>query len=143
MNKLKLSVAGLLIALAAWFVGGTANLGGVRTGDAYVATTTRSTSESATVSYLVCGGSGTFGSIVVVQPATAGYVRVWNATSTATSTYNSTDVATTATFGVSLAQVLSASDVVGTLVFDSAYTKGLVVETSMAFNGEYVVTCKQ
>lgn len=145
-KKVITSVVAVLLALSAWLLGFVPQspLGGSVGGQQFNATTTRSTSGSGTYSYPACLGTGTFGSIVVVQPATAGYVRVWNATSTATSTYQTTSsAASTLTFGVPVAQVLSASDVVGTLTFDSLFTKGVIVETASDFNGEYIITCKQ
>src|SRR3990167_3841503 len=66
-------------------------LGGVSSGQEYNATTSVSTSASASESYVALKSAGVFGSIIVNQPATAGYLRVWDATSTATSTYQTQD----------------------------------------------------
>lgn len=108
-------------------------------------TTTRSTSASATVSYVACTGSCQLASIIVNQTATAGYVRVWNATSTATSTYQTTDTATATaiTKGIPIAQIAGATDVGGTLIYDIAANLGLVIETSSGFDGEYTITYKR
>lgn len=121
------------------------NVGSVSGEDSgYYATTTSSTDGSATLSYMACKGpSGAancmLGSLVVVQPATAGYVRLWDATSTATTSYTSTR---SGTFGLPVARVDNASDAFGTLTFDQSLQTGLVIETSADFNGEYVVTWK-
>lgn len=107
-----------------------------------ISTTTRSTSASATVSYVLCTGACQLSSIIVNQPATAGYVRVWNATSTATSTYQTTDVSTSTviTKGIPIAQILGSSDVAGDITYDIGMSLGVVVETSTGFDGEYTVT---
>lgn len=123
-----------------------APLGGVASVDAYTSTTTRSTSASATASYRACGNRAVFGSIVVNQPASAGWVRVWDATSTATSTYVLPSPFSSTTYAVAvgreIAQISSASDVVGTYTYDVATTYGVVVETAVGFDGQYTVTCK-
>lgn len=113
--------------------------------ESYVSTTTNSALASGSVSKVICTGNCQFGSIIVSQVGTAGYVRVWNATSTATSTYATTDTATSSsvTVGVAVTKVLGASDAFGTLVYDVAMNKGIVVETSTGFDGEYQITYKR
>lgn len=125
-------------------------LGSVSIVDVYKSTTTVSTSGSATVSYAACRGQCVVGSIIVTQPATAGYIRLWDATSTATSTYSGlrddTSMASGTpytTLGRPIAQVLGTSDVAGTLTFDAATIQGLVIETASGFDGEYVITFKR
>ncbi len=144
-NKIIITAVAFLLGVSTWLLGFTPHpVGSVISGQAYYATTTRSTSASATYSYPACLGNATLGSVVVVQPATAGYVRLWSATSTATSTYQTQNpsLASTLTFGKPIAQILSASDVVGTLTFDSSVVNGVIIETSSGFDGEYVVTCR-
>jgi hypothetical protein len=113
--------------------------------ESYLSTTSSSVLASGSVSKVLCTGNCQFGSIVVSQPGTAGYVRVWNATSTATSTYATTDTATSSsvTVGVAISKVSGASDAFGTLVYDVAMNKGIVVETSTGFDGEYQITYKR
>ena len=120
----------------------TASIG---TFDSYNATTTRSTEASATYSSVVCKDNCQLGSVIITQPASGGYLRIWNATSTATSTYTDIQASTTAaiTWGKALAKFDSGSDVVGTYVFDTIMTNGVVIEASTGFNGEYVVTWKR
>lgn len=113
--------------------------------ESYNSTTTNSTLASGSVSKVICTGNCQFGSIVVSQVGTAGYVRIWNATSTATSTYATTDTATSSsvTVGMPITKVTGASDAFGTLVYDVAMNKGIVVETSAGFDGEYQITYKR
>lgn len=113
--------------------------------ESYKATTTSSAKASGTYSEAVCLGECQLGSIVVNQVGTAGYVRVWNATSTATSTYASTRASTTAsiTWGLPVTRVLGSSDAAGTLVYDVLMSQGIVIETSTGFDGEYTVTFRK
>ena len=113
--------------------------------ESYNSTTTNSVLASGSVSKVVCTGNCQFGSIIVSQVGTAGYVRVWNATSTATSTYATTDTSTSSsvTVGVAVTKVLGSSDAFGTLVYDVEMNKGIVVETSTGFDGEYQITYKR
>lgn len=120
----------------------TASIG---TYDSYFSTTTSSKGASATLSSVVCKDNCQFGSLIVSQPATAGYVRIWNATSTATSTYQNDQASSTLpiTWGKPVAQVLGSSDVAGDMTFDVIMPLGIVVETSVGFDGEYVITYKR
>lgn len=145
---MKEKVLFILAVLVAFVFGAYApaqpKLGSVATGESYLATTTSSVDGSATASYVACkspsGLSGcNLGSVVVVQPATAGYVRLWAATSTASSSYT-TNI--NGTYGLQIALINSGTDAVGTLTFDQVASPGLVVETSADFNGEYVITSK-
>lgn len=120
----------------------TASIG---TYESYNSTTTRSTDASATLSSVVCKDNCQLGSIIVNQVATAGYVRIWNASSTATSTYQNDVASTTAaiTWGKPVAKILGSSDAAGTLVYDTIMTNGIVIETSTGFDGEYSITFKR
>jgi hypothetical protein len=117
----------------------------IGTYDSYNATTTRSTDASGTYSSVVCKDNCQLGSIVVNQVGTAGYVRVWNATSTATSTYQNDQASSTAaiTWGKPVAKILGTSDAAGTLVYDVMMNNGIVIETSTGFDGEYTITWKR
>jgi hypothetical protein len=109
----------------------------------YQATTSRSTSASGLTGWSAVNGPAVIGSVVVNVPASAGYVQLWDATSTATSTYYSTDVASsspTKTIGAPLVKIDSGSDVGGTYTYDINVRTGLVVETASGFNGEYTIT---
>jgi hypothetical protein len=142
-NKIITGIVGILLSVAAFLLGGSNPLGSTISGQGYRATTTSSLGASATYSPLVCSGNSIFGSVIVSQLATAGFVRVWNATSTATSTYQTDNINTAGvTFGKELVKVDSASDVAGTYTFDVGVEKGVVVETASDFNGQYVLTCK-
>lgn len=140
----KLLFAGIVAVLAGVLIGGfvvsSPVVGGVNSSEGYYSTTTRSTSASATVGWKACSGSCIFGSVIVDQLGTAGWVRIWDATSTATSTYQGET--TTGTYGRELAQITGTSDVAGTYVFDTVANKGIVVETSTGFDGHYIVTYK-
>lgn len=126
-------------------------VGSVNTTDSYKATTTDSTTGSATVSSAICKGNCVFGSIVVTQVGSAGWVRLWDATSTATSTYSTSlrDDQSMAsgtpytTLGRPIAQITGASDVAGTYTFDVQTIQGLVIETASGFDGQYIVTFKK
>jgi len=131
----------LLGVLAGGFVVKTPALGGVNSADGYFSTTTRSTSASATTGWRACTGPCIFGSIVVDQLATGGFVRVYDATSTATSSYQGET--STGTYGREIAHIDSASDVAGTYIFDVVANRGVVVETSSGFNGHYIITYKR
>lgn len=108
-------------------------------------TTTRSTDASAATSSVVCKTNCQIASVIVNQPASAGYVRIWNATSTATSTYSNDQASTTAaiTWGKPIAKITGAGDAFGTLIYDSAADNGIVIETSVGFDGEYTITWKR
>lgn len=112
--------------------------------ESYNSTIASSTMASATLSTSICTGSCQLGSIVVNQVGTDGYVRIWNATSTATSTYATTDTATSSnvTVGMPIARVYGASDAAGTLIYDVVMNKGIVVEVGTGFDGEYTITYK-
>ena len=108
-------------------------------------TTTRSTDASGTVSSVVCKSGCQLASVIVNQPASAGYVRIWNATSTATSTYQNDrpSTATAITWGKAIAKITGAGDAFGTLVYDAVADNGIVIETSSGFDGEYTITWKR
>lgn len=146
-GKLAALIAGIIIiVLASFSLGAKRDLlstGSVSQGSEHQSTTTRSTSASATAGYQLCSSRGVLGSIVVNQVGTAGYVQVHDATSTATSTYASTDTSSSSPFttlGKPIAKVTGASDAAGTLTYDLNSFAGLVVETSTGFDGEYTIT---
>lgn len=146
MNKTYIIFAVVVVVLAGALVFTQApRVGGVASAETYYATTTTSADASAATSWLACKGSCVLGSVTVTQPGTAGWVRLWNATSTATSSYTS-DVASSTrdiTIGAQVGQILGTSDVAGTYMFDARLERGLVIETSTGFDGQYVVTWKQ
>lgn len=109
------------------------------------ATTSRSTDASATKSSNICTGSCQIASIVIVQPATAGFLRIWDATTTSTSTAQNDVASSTAqiTIAKAIGRVQSSSDAFGTLVIDAVMNYGIVVETSTGFDGEYIITWKK
>lgn len=106
------------------------SLGSVVTGSEYNSNRFSSADAQATTTVLAKTGQGTLGSVVITVPATAGYLDLFNATSTTHSTSTAE----------ALASFDSGSDVAGTYTFDSAFTSGLFVEVSQAFNGEYTIT---
>lgn len=110
-------------------------------------TTTSSSDASATESYVACLGQCQLASIVVTQPGTAGYVRIHDATTTATSTQIESSPFASSTYAVAvgrpIAQITGASDVAGTYQFDMKTYYGIVIETSVGFDGQYQVTWKQ
>lgn len=145
-NLLALSSAIVLVAFAlAMFIVGQQTktaFGSTSRGSEYQGTTTDSTSASATVSRRLCSSNATIGSIVVTQPGTAGYVRIWDATTTSTTTIQSNQVSSTSpslTLGMGLQRITGASDVGGTYTFDQSTYAGLVIETSTGFDGEYAI----
>lgn len=140
----KLLFAGIVAVLAVvavvGFSAGQTRLGSVATPESYYSTTTVAGMASTTGGWKVCSGYCVLGSIVVDQPGSAGWVRVWDATSTATSSYRGQT--TTGTYGRELGQITGASDVGGTYTYDVVATKGLVIEVSSTYDGHYVVTYK-
>ena len=135
-----LAVVGTLLIAGALFFGiERTPLGSVATRDSYNSTTTDSTHIDGKKGVVACVGPCQFGSIVVTQVGTAGYVEVYDATSTASSTYSLND---SATYGRLLGKVTGATDVGGTYTFDIQARKGIVVETSTGFDGQYVITWK-
>lgn len=150
-KSLLLSVVALIVAIAA-ILGGSqvANLGGLNPGEAYGwATTTDSTDASATLSYTACSNASSrgciLGSVVISQPATGGYIRIWDATSTATSTYVTEPVPfSSSTYAVAVGRIIttfdSSNDVAGTYVFDVPVYYGVVVETASSYDGQAVIS---
>ena len=140
-EKILTGIVAALLALTGWLSGHqSAPVGSVGHTNEYRATTTSSTSACPTASFLAVVGPATLGSIVVNNVATAGYVRVWNATSTATSSYATTDeTLATATFGLPVAR-LKTTAVENTYTYDIVMSKGIVIETSSGFDGNYTIT---
>jgi hypothetical protein len=97
------------------------------------------TSGLASASVSKCFTADTLGSAVVTASSSAGYIRFWDATSTATSTYQNEDnTATNTTYGRPVADIRGGG--VQTFTFDAVLFKGLCVETSSGFNGIVTVT---
>lgn len=84
----------------------------------------------------------TFGSVIITASSTGNNspFRIWDATSTATSTYQSEDkYSTTTTYGRLVASFAPGIQPL-TYTFDASLFKGIVIETPIGFNGSYVVT---
>lgn len=130
MQKLKITIAGILIALAS-FVGGSNMLGSVGVSDEYVATSTgaqaqfpnyRNALQTDFRSGYGTTTPGTLGSIIITTPGTSRFC-LYDATSTATNvdtSYGPTGTTTIACFG--------ASAPAGTYTFDTIIRKGILVE---------------
>lgn len=146
MNDKKTLIAVAALILSVFAIIGGADIVrnvGVPMAESMNATTTSSADASATASYVACIGKCQLGSIVVTQVGTAGWVRVWDATTTATSTYVEPTPFSSSTYAVAvgrpIAQITGASDVAGTYTFNTDTYWGLVVETSTGFDGQYQV----
>lgn len=113
----------------------------VSQGSEYQSYMATSTNASATTAIALKTTTGTLGSIVITQAATTGaYFRVWDATSTATSTYQNYDnTSTSTTYGRLVAQVKTTA-AEGTYTFDASMFKGVVIEVPTSWNGIYTVT---
>lgn len=130
MQKLKITVAGLLIALASYVIGtgDIKTLGSVAVSNEYIATSTgtqaqfpnyRNALQTDFRSGYGTTTPGTLGSIVITAPGTSEF-NVYDATSTATNALNTEGTTTIAHF--------SASAPVGTYVFDMAVKRGVLIE---------------
>jgi hypothetical protein len=123
---IKTKIAGVVVAILALFgiVPVVSNLGSIQDGHAYTASTTNSAYANTKVVMKL--GSGTLGSVIITGTS-ATVVELRNATS-------STDVGSTsiATF--------AASAGTGTYTFDSAFDRGLVVNSIGSFAGQYTYT---
>jgi len=140
MKKENLFTIVLAVVLVGVFVfsDNAPSFGSIESGQAYNSTTTSAT--YANTAYRAFLGSGIAGSIVTGDDPTAGYIRLWDATSTATSTYQGESPA--GTYGRLIAQ--TAVDVAeGTLTLDAVVNYGLVIETQAGFNGITTVTYKR
>lgn len=113
----------------------------VSQGSEYQSYMATSTNASATTAIALKTTTGTLGSIVITQAATTGaYFRVWDATSTATSTYQNYDnTSTSTTYGRLVAQVKTTATE-GTYTFDASMFKGVVLEVPSSWNGIYSIT---
>ena len=110
-------------------------------GSDYQSKMATSTMSSATTSQLFKLGSGSIGSVVIINTSAGALpIKIWDATSTATSTYMSENNASlTDTYGRLVASFTS-NAATGTYTFDSTVFKGVVVEIPQGFSGTYVVT---
>lgn len=110
-------------------------------GNEYQSTMATSTMASASAGNRIFTGSGTLGSLIITSPASAGgNLVVWDATSTATTTYATYDnTNTTKTYGRKVAEIATAT-IAGTYTFDVALFKGLVIEIPSSWNGIYTIS---
>lgn len=144
-NVLAVSSAIVLVAFAlALFIVGQQTktaFGSTSRGSEYQSYIASSTNASASAGTLLGTGPSTLGSVVVTSAASAGaYFRVWDATSTATSTYqNSDNTSTSTTYGRLIAQ-FKATAAEQTYTFDANAFKGIVIEVPSSWNGIYTVT---
>lgn len=138
MNKI-LAVAGIVVVVLIAFLSPGANFGSVSdSSGAYTATTT--TSSYANTAVKVMTGPGMIGHIVVTTAPSAGYVKFWDATTTATSTYQGEGSAGTRNRLISQTAVSLAA---GTYVLDAEVKDGLIIETQAGFNGIITSTYKR
>lgn len=97
------------------------------------------TSGLASASVSKCFSADTLGSVIVTASSTGGYLRLWDATSTATSTYQNEDnTSTTSTYGRMIADIRGGG--VQTFTFDSVLFKGLCIEVATGFDGKSTIT---
>jgi hypothetical protein len=110
-------------------------------GNEYHSNIATSTMASASAGTLIKTGTGTLGSLIITKPATAGdSLKVYDATSTATTTYQTYDnTQTTKTYGRLVSEIASAT-IAGTYTFDLTLYKGLVIEIPSSWNGIYTIT---
>ena len=114
--------------------------GSVSQGSDYQSLTATSGLASASVSVALT--AQTLASITITGSSTGNVApfRVWDATSTATSTYqNENKLSTTTTYGRQVA-ILVAGIQPQTYTFDTNLFKGAVVEVPVGFNGVYTIT---
>lgn len=110
----------------------------------YRSTMATSGLASASVARLVQTGQGTLGSVVITSTSATTFT-VWDATSTATTTYQTATLrpdlteASSTTYGRQVA-AFKASPGENTYTFDVSLYKGLVLEVPSGFNGSYTVT---
>jgi hypothetical protein len=141
-NVILTAILGALVVLGFMFIPfAQPAVGSVSISNSYSSTSTDSVDASATVGRVVKNGSGEFGSFVVTAiSGGAGPIRFWDATSTATSSYQNEDnTSTSTTYGRLIAQ-FDATTTSGTYTLDVNYFKGLVVEVPVAYGGKGVVT---
>lgn len=110
----------------------------------YRSTMATSGLASASAGRLIMTGQGTLGSIVV-SSTSASTFTVWDATSTATTSYQTATLrpdlteASSTTYGRPVA-VFKASVGENTYTFDATLYKGLVLEVPTGFTGSYTIT---
>lgn len=140
MNKNLLAVLIAVVLVGGFFAfNKEASFGSVESAaGAYSATTT--TSSYANTAFKVMTGPGMVGHIVVTTAPSAGYIKLWDATSTATSTYQGEGSPGTRNRLIAQTAVALAA---GTYVFDAEVKDGLVIETQAGFNGIISTTYKR
>lgn len=123
MQKAKVTVAGLLVALAG-FLGYTfaPELGSVETGQEYIATTTGAFNGNSSSYRLLKSRSGAVGQVTITGAA-AGSIRLYNS-----STTNSADFSEASSTVLLIAIPVSAA--AGTYTFDATFDRGILLETS-------------
>lgn len=131
MKKIITIISGVLIALVVFVGFGGQNkapvsLGSIGSGEGYYSTTTGNWAVGSSTQLRV--GQGIFGSIII-SSTTVGTIIVRDATTTL-------DLSSS-----TLARFI-ASPTVGTYVFDSVFTKGLILDLSGNFQGAYTITFK-
>lgn len=139
MRKIDFVFGIVLVVLAGFFFNAnTQSFGSVATVEAYNSTTTSST--YANTAYRAFSGTGMVGSIVITDDPSAGYIKIWDATTTATSTYQGESPA--GTYGRLVAQT-AIDTLEQAITLDVAVKYGLVIETQAGFNGIASITYKK
>jgi hypothetical protein len=131
MTKVKLAIAGVLVAVASYLIGGSdipAKFGGVSNDSGYRYKNITSTDASATIPVEIATSSKAFmlGSIVV-NTTHATVIRIYDGIATSTGT---------------LIASLPASAVVGNYIYDVNVKKGIVLDVPAGFAGNYTITWK-
>lgn len=132
MKKIITILTIIIIAIVVSYDSSPKALGSVSIGSGYMFKVATSTNSSATVPYVIRGGSGILGSIIIGSstPGTVGgsAVRIYDnalATSTGTST---------------LIGVIRPGTAEQTITFDVNVVRGIVLDIPVGFNGVYTVT---
>lgn len=128
MNKVKLTIAGILVAIASWLLGGSTapNLGSIGSRDAYSYKSV--IAGSATVPVVIATGSDRILGSIIIGTTHATAIRIYDSAS--------------ATSSSSLIGTLKASIVEGTYTFDTAMRNGIVLDVPAAYAGTLTVTYK-
>lgn len=128
-KKIITILTAIIIALGGGY--SAVQLGSVVTGSDYESIHITSANASSTAANFAKRGYGSLGSVVITKPATAGFINIYNAT-------------TTTAYATSTAELLTAfdssNDVAGTYTFDLEFSEGLQIDVPAGFNGEYTIT---
>lgn len=87
------------------------------------------TSNASTTPLVLKTGGGSFGSVVITVPASAGNMKFYDSASTTATTSSELMLGFTA-----------AADVATTYTFDTEFSSGLQVDVPVGFDGQYTVT---